>query len=135
MAVRHAGSDSACVSRAEEQRPVDPRRPPIAGDRRARGDDVGLVERPPQGRTAMAGRAERHALGGVGRIGALVVVGRDEPVDVDQQRGIRGEPGPLARHDRPTPASRQSAASRSSASSPLTDSIGNVMTRATPRSR
>ena len=44
----------------------------------------------------MAGRAERDALGRVGRVGPDVVVGADEPVDIDQLGRVGRQSGALA---------------------------------------
>ena len=73
---------------ADEQRPVDPVGPAGTGDGRASGDDVRLVEGRRERRAAVPGRAEGNALGGDSRIRPLVVVGGDQPIDVDEHRGV-----------------------------------------------
>ena len=83
-AVRHAGSLSACVSRPDEQRARVSLRCPVAADRLGRREDVRLVERRPERGSAMARRAERHALGGVGRVGPDLVVRAEQGRDVNE---------------------------------------------------
>ena len=72
---------------AEEQRAVDPCAGAVARDGLGDGEHVRLVERARGRGAAVAGGAERHALGRLGRVGALVVVRRDQRVDVDQVVG------------------------------------------------
>ena len=74
---------------ADEQRPGVALGGPIAADGLGRGQDVRLVERGLERRTAVAGRAERDPLGRIGRVGADVVVRGDEGVDVDEVRRER----------------------------------------------
>ena len=59
---------------ADEQRAGVALRGPVAADGLGRGQDVRLVERGPERRAAVAGGAERDPLGGIGRVGADVVV-------------------------------------------------------------
>ena len=70
---------------AEEQRTVDRLRAPVIADGLRRGQDVQLVERRLQRRTAMPGRAESHALIANGRVGPLRVIRGHEARHVDQQ--------------------------------------------------
>ena len=56
----------------------------VAADRLGDGQDVRLVEGPVERRAAVSGGAERDALAGHVRIGPQVVVGGDEPFDVDE---------------------------------------------------
>ena len=63
---------------ADEQRPVDPLRVAVAGDRLADREDVRLGECSRERGTAMARGPERHRLGGIGRIRVLVVVRPDQ---------------------------------------------------------
>ena len=74
---------------AEEQRAVDPLGLAVAADRLGDREHVRLVERARGRRAAVAGGAEAHALGGLGGVGALVVVRRDQRIDVDQGGGVR----------------------------------------------
>ncbi len=74
---------------AEEQRAVDPLRRAVAADRLGDREHVRLVERLRGRRAAVPGGAEAHALGGLRRVGALVVVRRDQRIDVDQGGGVR----------------------------------------------
>ena len=81
---------------AQEERPVDPQHPPVAGDGRAGGDDVGLVERALQRRAAVPGRPEGDPLGRDRRVGGVVEVGGEEAVDVDEDRRVGRQSGALA---------------------------------------
>ena len=70
---------------AEEQRPVDPLCLAVAADRLADGQHVRLGERARERGAAVAGRPERHAVRRV----RLLVVGLQQPADVDQVRLLR----------------------------------------------
>ncbi len=80
----------------DEERPVVALRLAVAADRLRRGEDVGLVECGAEGRAAMAGGAEGDPLGGVGGVGAELVVGPQQSVDVDELGGIGGLSGARA---------------------------------------
>ena len=68
----------------QEQRAADIVRGPVVADRLAGGDDVVLVERRRERRTAVPGRPEADALLGSRRIGVLGVVRGDELGDIDE---------------------------------------------------
>ena len=94
-----------CVA-PEKQRAVDPLAPAVPRDRLAHHDDVILREGPRQRASTVTGGPERHRLPGVRRIRALVVVGRDQPIDVDQQIAVgwpasRGHRGEVSRDSAP----------------------------------
>ena len=75
-----------CVT-ANEQRPGGAVRAAILDDRLGDREDVGLVERCVERRTAMARRAERHLLGDVVGIGFQRVVGRYQMGQIDEVFG------------------------------------------------
>jgi len=74
---------------ADEERPGDSLALAIAADCLAGGQDVILVERAAKRGAAMPGCAEGHDLGWHVRVGVDVVVGVDQPADVDQHRSLR----------------------------------------------
>ena len=73
---------------ADEQRAVRPLRLSVAADRLRRCDDVRLVERRRERRSAMARCPERDPLSRDSRIRAEVVVRADESLDIDKHRWI-----------------------------------------------
>ena len=79
---------------AEEQRSIDPGDGPVAGDRRADGDDVIRGEAPGERSPPVPGRAERHRLGRIRRIRMFLVVRPDEPLHGHQHIRCRGEAVP-----------------------------------------
>lgn len=68
----------------DEQRPGDPRPRTVFDDRLRRRQDVILVERVVQTRSAMPGGTEHDLLQRIRRIGLVLVVGPLDGVDVDQ---------------------------------------------------
>ena len=78
---------------AQEQRPGDAGARAVFADRLRDGQDVGLVERAVLGGAAVAAGAEGDPLARVVGVGAAVVVGGDQAVDVDQDLGRRGLSG------------------------------------------
>ena len=84
MAVFLAGPDSAWVSEPRYSGPVTPAFLRYSGDGLGDGDDVGLVERGLQGRSAVAGGAEDDTLLGDFGIGDEVIVFADNLIDIDQ---------------------------------------------------
>jgi hypothetical protein len=108
---------------AEEQRAVDPLRLAVAAHRLADREHVRLVERARGRGPAVTGGAERDELRRVRRVGPLVVVGGDEPVDVHERRLVGPPPREIThRHcDSPlrwvwtrTPAAAKAAGARCS---------------------
>ena len=81
---------------ADEEGAVRALRRAVAADRLGHRDDVGLVEGAVQRRPAVTGRPEGDPLRGIGGIGADVVVGAEQPIEVDQDGWICREPGALA---------------------------------------
>ena len=79
--------------RAQEQRAGDAGARAVIADRLCDRQDVGLVERAVLGGAAVAAGPERDALARVVGVGAAVVVGGDQAVDVDQDLGWRGLSG------------------------------------------
>ena len=79
--------------RAQEQRPGDAGARAVLADRLRDRQDVGLVERAVLGGAAVAAGAEGDLLARVVGVGAAVVVGGDQAVDVDQDLGRRGLSG------------------------------------------
>ena len=71
---------------------------PVLADRLGGGDDVVLVERRRQRGPAVAGRAERHPLGGVIRVGMQRVVRGDQLRDIHQILSDTGLPRTQTRH-------------------------------------
>src|SRR5215207_5726269 len=69
---------------AEVQRPARPLLAAIAADGRADRDDVRLREAAVERRPAMARRSERHGLGG-----CVLMVGVEQPLEVDEVAGLR----------------------------------------------
>ena len=69
---------------AEVQRAGDAGLLAVFGDGLGDGDDVGLVERGLQGRSAVAGGAEDDTLLGDFRIGDEVIVFADNLIDINQ---------------------------------------------------
>ena len=101
-----------CVSvAADEQRPAIAALHSIAAYRLGRRQDVGLVERVAERRAAMPRRPERHPLGRVGRVGSAVVIGRQQGVDIDEDRRVGGLTSPFA-EDHPGMMSRAGTRSR-----------------------
>ena len=60
----------------------------VVANRLSNGENVPLVERPVEGRSAMAGRTEDNPLPRVARVGLQGVIGRDEFRNIHQDRGI-----------------------------------------------
>jgi hypothetical protein len=81
---------------AQEERPADAQHAPVARDGRAGGDDVSLVERAQQRRSAVAGSPEGDPLGRDRRVRGLVVVGGEKPVDVGEDRRVGRASGAVA---------------------------------------
>jgi hypothetical protein len=78
---------------ADEQRTGRALRRAVLDDRLGGRQDVRFVERRVQARTTVPGRAERHLLGDVLRIGLHGIVGRHDLRDVDEILGLRRLPG------------------------------------------
>jgi hypothetical protein len=100
----------------EEQRPVDPRAGAVAVHGLGDGCHVRLGEGAVERRAAVAGGAERHGLGR-----RLVVVGRDQPIDVDEvllRRQLAGARIGALRHARSSPAVRCNSPSITAAPPP-----------------
>ena len=70
---------------------------PVLDDRLGGGQDVELVERGLQARSAVSGRAERDPLVDVLRVGLVGVVGRDQLGDVDEVAVLGRLSGALVR--------------------------------------
>jgi hypothetical protein len=75
---------------AQEQRPRDALLLPMSADGLGDGEDVRFVEGPVEGRAALTGGAEGHALRGHARVGSLAEVGGDQARYVDEQGERRG---------------------------------------------
>jgi hypothetical protein len=79
---------------AEEQRAGDPGARPVLADRLGDDQDVRLVERAVLGRAPVAAGSEADQLARVAGVGAAVVIGGDETIDVDEDVawcGLSGE--------------------------------------------
>ena len=88
-----AGRDGKGVGvNAQKERAVGSLAFSIKADGLGDGQDVVFVERPVEGRAAMAGSAKRHPLRRDRGIGRPCIVGRDEPGHVDQPAGSAGFP-------------------------------------------
>ena len=79
--------------RAQEQRPGDAGPRAVLADRLRDGQDVRLVEGAVLGGAAVAAGAEGDPLARVAGIGAALVVGGDQTIDIDQDIGRRGLSG------------------------------------------
>ncbi len=95
---------------AEEQRPVHAVRGAVLADRLRDRDDVVGVEGASQRRTAMPGRPERDPLGGVRRVGTLVMVGGQQRVHVDEDVGWRGPARERTGRHQAVPSNRKEVA-------------------------
>ena len=85
---------------ADEQRSGGALSGAVLGDRLRGGQDVRLVERAVEARSAVPGGAERDLLGDVVGVGLHRVVRGDEVGQVDQVFGLRRLPGAgISRHD------------------------------------
>ena len=78
---------------ADEQWAVGPGLLTVAAGRLDHGQDVVLVERSVQRRTAVSRGPERDPLTGDSRIGLERVIRVDQSIEIDQLRGVSGLPG------------------------------------------
>jgi hypothetical protein len=83
-AFAQAGIDSAWGLDSQKQRAIISLPLSLEADRLCDREDVTFIERPVEGRTAMAGGAECHPLGRHRTVGHFGLAGRDEPRHVDQ---------------------------------------------------
>ena len=81
---------------ADEQRAGDPGAGAVVADGLGGRGDVVVVERQPEGRAAVARRAEGDLLPGLGRVRVLRVVGGHQGGDVDEVGLARWLSGPIA---------------------------------------
>lgn len=83
----------------QEQRTVDTLRRPVFDDGLRRGEDVGLVERRVEARSAMPGSPEQHLLQGIFGIGHTAVVRSDQMRNVHQILRQCHLTRPVVRHE------------------------------------
>ena len=74
---------------AQEQRPIDAHLLPVEADRLADRQDMRLVKRAGEGRTAVAGGAESDLLHRVFRVRRQAEIGRDQARRIDEEAGRR----------------------------------------------